>query len=409
MSGMKAVKEIFVYGPGPSSSHTIGPYNIAKDFRDYLENKDVSSIKVTLFASLAFTGKGHLTDQIIKKALEPYQVEVIFDTSTPANHPNTLALEAFLKDGTIIVKRYVSYGGGVFGLEGEKVKSKDIYPFSTFDELTKEMSAEKTNDVFDVLKKYEGDDLKDFALDRIQKMFSVIEKGLASSSILPGNLRLKRVAGELNKRAEQLEDDFAKRTLLLSSFAYATAEENAAGDFIVTAPTCGSAGVVPAVLYYEYKINHQPLEKLALALIVGGMVGDFIKANASISGAVSGCQAEIGSAASMATASLCYLYNLSLHQIEYGAEVAMEHFLGLTCDPVEGYVQIPCIERNAMAAIHAYTAFLYAKEISKMRKNEVSFDNVVKAMKVTGDSLNYQYKETSLGGLAEIIKGSKEN
>ncbi|MCI2068060.1 MAG: L-serine ammonia-lyase, iron-sulfur-dependent, subunit alpha [Bacilli bacterium] len=409
MAGMKAVKEIFVYGPGPSSSHTIGPYNIAKDFREYLENKEVREIKATLFQSLAFTGRGHLTDQIIKKALEPYKVEVIFDTKTKTNHPNTLALEAFLQDGTSILKRYVSYGGGVFGLEGEKVKSDDIYPFSTFDELINEMAKAQTDDVFDILTKYEGKDLKEFGLDRLEKMFNVIEKGLSASSILPGNLKLKRVAGELNKRAEQIEDDFAKRTLLLSSFAYSTAEENASGDFIVTAPTCGSAGVVPAVLYYEYKVNNQPLEKLAPALIVGGMVGDFIKANASISGAVSGCQAEIGSATSMATASLCYLYNLSLHQIEYGAEVAMEHFLGLTCDPVEGYVQIPCIERNAMAAIHAYTAFLYAKEISKMRKNEVSFDNVVKAMKVTGDSLNYQYKETSLGGLAEVVKGPKKD
>jgi L-serine dehydratase len=408
MANMKSLKDIFVLGPGPSSSHTIGPYNIANHFRKSLKDQKVDHIDVTLFASLAFTGKGHLTDAIIKKALEDYKVEVLFDTTTKVSHPNTMKLIAYFIDGSQKEAEYISYGGGAFGLKGEPIESPDVYPFSNFAGLRSYMEEKHLNDVYEVIEEAEGKDILTYAEKALNHMFETINKGLDASGILPGKLKLKRVAGEIYQESQEMTDEAQRRLLLLSSYAYATAEENAAGDFIITAPTCGSAGVVPSVLYYEYTKDLFPKEKYAKALLVGGLIGNFVKANASISGAVHGCQAEIGTAASMATASLCYLYGLNLHQIEYGAEVAMEHFLGLTCDPVQGYVQIPCIERNAMASIHAYTAFIFAKEISLIRQNQVSFDQVVEAMKETGDSLPYQYKETSLGGLADIIKDKKD-
>jgi L-serine dehydratase len=401
---MKSIREIFVYGPGPSSSHTIGPYRIGQDFRKKIEGLNVEHIDIVLYQSLAFTGKGHLTDQILKTALEGYQVNIFFDISTQTKHPNTLKITAYLSDGSKKEDTYVSYGGGVIGLEGQPISAPELYPFSTFEEMKEYMEKNKIEDIYTLIESFEGKDILSFGLDRISKMFEVVEKGLNSQGLLPGRLKLKRVAKELNLDASSLTHQFERKTLLLSSYAYAVSEENASGDFIVTSPTCGSSGVVPSVLYYEYKQNKMPLERIAKSLLVGGMIADFIKTNASISGACDGCQAEVGTASSMAAASLCYLYGLSLHQIEYGAEVAMEHFLGLTCDPVQGYVQIPCIERNAMASIHAYSAFLFAEEISKLRHNEVSFDDVVKAMKATGDDLPYQYKETSLGGLAEIVK-----
>ena len=195
-----------------------------------------------------------------------------------------------------------------------------------------------------------------------------------------------------------------KKTGGFSRLLFATSEANARGDIVVTAPTCGAAGVVPAVLFHQYRYNHRTIEDLAKAYLIGALVCDFIKNNASISGAVLGCQAEIGSACSFAAASLSYLNGLSLFQIEYASEVAREHFLGLTCDPVNGYVQIPCIERNAMASIHAFTAYEYAKEISIYRTNKVSFDNVILARKETGSELSPDLKETALGGLAKIIR-----
>ncbi len=401
---MKSLKDLFIIGPGPSSSHTIGPYKIGMDYRKKLEGKDVKSITITLYQSLAFTGRGHFTDKILLEALKGYNANVVFDINTSVSHPNTLSFTTVFENGTIDKTFYVSYGGGVFGIAGEPVKYKDTYPFSTFSELKSFMDEKKIDDIFDVVTMFEDKDILSYGEKMVKTMFSVIEVGINKEGYLPGNLHLIRVAKSLNKKALSIKDPYEKKTMLLSSFAYSTSEENASNGFIVTAPTCGSAGVVPSVLYYEYKYENKTIEEISKALLVSGLVGDFVKTNASISGAVHGCQAEIGTACSMASAALCYLYHLSFHQVEYASEVAMEHFLGLTCDPVEGYVQIPCIERNAIASIHAYASFLFSKDISPLRKNEVSFDEVVSAMKATGDSLSYAYKETSLGGLAGIIK-----
>jgi L-serine dehydratase len=218
-----------------------------------------------------------------------------------------------------------------------------------------------------------------------------------------GPLRQK----DLRKFFQSIKEETARREILITSYAYAVAESSASGEEVVTAPTCGSSGVLPAILYYCYHDQHVPFETVKDALYSAGIFGNLVKQNASIAGAIGGCQAEIGTASSMAAAALCAMEGLSLYQIEYAAECAMEHFLGLSCDPVDGYVIIPCIERNGMGALRAYDAYLYAKYIAPLRKNQVSFDDVVEAMKLTGDSLASAYKETAEGGLAEILKKKK--
>lgn len=401
---MKSLKDFLIMGPGPSSSHTIGPYRIANMFKSLLSQKKVKHIDVILFGSLALTGKGHSTDRIIREALEGYDLEILFDCKTKdIPHPNTMRLIAHLDDSSTIDKTYLSVGGGYVIENGQEDKQNDIYPFSTFAGLSEFMEKSNITDIYEVISRFEDSDILDYAKNLLLHSFETIGKALKDKSILPGPLKLHSVSGEIYVRAKECIDPTEKRLLLLSSYAYATSESNARGETVVTAPTCGAAGVVPAVLYYEYKDCGCDLNELVKAYLVGALVCDFIKENASVSGAKSGCQAEIGSAASFASASLSYLHHLSLHQIEYAAEVAMEHFLGLTCDPVDGFVQIPCIERNGIAAIHSYSAYLYAKCISPLRKNRVSFDNVIKAMKETGDSLPSELKETSLGGLAKII------
>lgn len=400
---MKSIRELLLLGPGPSSSHTIGPYNIAKHFLKKYPH-DFVKIDVTLYGSLALTGKGHATDRILKEAFKGIPTDVFFNPELKdIPHPNTLQINANTKDGQILTERYLSLGGGAFILDGESHFTHDIYPFTTFDQMKKYMSKNKIDDLYDLLESIEGGGILEYGKEMLRHSFDTVEEGLKKEGYLPGPLHLESVAKKLYEQAIQQKEEAERRTLLLSSYAYATAESNARGEMIVTAPTCGAAGVVPAVLYYEYKSGAFSFDELTKSYLVGALVCDFIKENASISGALLGCQAEIGSAASFASSSLAYLYHLSTHQIEYAAEVSMEHFLGLTCDPVDGYVQIPCIERNAIASIHAYAAFLFAKNISIYRQNRVSFDKVVQAMKETGDELPADLKETSLGGLAKVI------
>lgn len=361
-------------------------------------------IEVTLFGSLALTGVGHGTDQIIKRAFFPHPCEVFFDNSFEnIKHPNTMECRAYFGDGTTLIKRYESIGGGSFKDVNEKEKRVDKYPFSTFDGLKEYMKEHRIDDVYDIIKNNDDSDIFDYGKFMLVSSFRTIESGLDKEGVLPGPLKLKRVAKDIYSKAVSTTDRADKRLLYLTSYAYSVAESNANNELIVTAPTCGAAGVVPACLYYEWKNKHHSLASLTKAYLVGTLICSFIKENAGVAGALLGCQSEIGSAASFASASLSYLNGLSLYQIEYASEVAMEHFLGLTCDPVNGYVQIPCIERNGIAAVHAYSSYLYAKTIALSRKNTVSFDNVVRAMKETGDELPQELKETSLGGLASII------
>ena len=401
---MKSIKELLIVGPGPSSSHTIGPYRIIKHFIQGMNIENVENVQITLYGSLALTGKGHSTNSIIKEALGDVPCEVFFEpTLDRLKHPNTMQCIAHLKNGETNVKRYHSIGGGAFCIEGEKNCGKEVYPFSTFDGLKQYMEKSETQDIYDVIATLDEKDIFKYGKEMLLHSFETIQNALEKEGTLPGPLQLKRVAKKIYQKALDSKDDIDRRLLFLTSYAYATAEANANNEMIVTAPTCGAAGVVPSVLYYEYKNHHHSLKDLVKAYLVGALICSFIKENAGVAGALLGCQSEIGSAASFAAASLAYLHGLATYQIEYAAEVAMEHFLGLTCDPVDGYVQIPCIERNGVASIHAYTAYLYAKNISLYRKNKVSFDNVILAMKETGNELPSDLKETSLGGLAKII------
>lgn len=401
---MKSLKELLILGPGPSSSHTIGPYRICCSFLEEISRKNVERIEVTLYGSLSLTGKGHGTDSIIKEAFRGYDCKVIFDNTLEGlPHPNTMECKAVLNNGKIFEKRYFSIGGGAFKCENEDKKEETIYPFHTFDGLKEYMEKEKIDDILSVILKNEKDDILSYGKNLLSRSFETIESSLEKEGILPGPLKLQRVAKKIHERANKTDDVTDRRLMLLTSYAYATAEANANNELIVTTPTCGAAGVVPACLYYEYKNQNYDLDSLTKAYLVGALICSFIKENAGVAGALLGCQSEIGSAASFASGSLSYLHGLSLYQIEYASEVAMEHFLGLTCDPVDGYVQIPCIERNGMGAIHAYASYLYARHISLYRKNKVSFDNVIKAMKETGEELPSELKETSLAGLAKVI------
>ena len=400
---MKTLKELLIIGPGPSSSHTIGPYRICLDFLIRIKNLTISKIKVTLYASLALTGKGHGTDKIIQKALKNYSIQIVLEPKLSANiHPNTMKLEAFCNEKLLLSLTYLSIGGGAYEILTEKKKATETYPFNTFSEM-KSYLPKFSNDIYNLIEYYEGHKIFDYGQHLLTASFKTIERALVTDGILPGPLKLKRVSKQIYLQALKVTDSVDKRDLLLTSYSYATSEANAAGEEIVTAPTCGAAGVVPAVLYYLYHDKQADWNHLVKAYLVGALIANFIKQNASISGAVAGCQAEIGSAASFASAALAYYFNLSIYQIEYAAEVSMEHFLGLTCDPVDGYVQIPCIERNAVASIHAVSAFLFSKDIAIYRHNRVSFDEVVLAMREIGKEIPSDLKETSKGGLAKII------
>ncbi len=401
---MKSIKSIYKVGPGPSSSHTIAPYNAAIDFKNSLKKYD--KVVCTLYGSLALTGKGHGTDKILKVAFDNKKIDVLFDkTFKNLEHPNKLIFDAYLNNEIISSQVYFSIGGGDFTKDLKaKNNEKDIYPFKTFDGLKNFMKVKNITDMSMVCDFFEDNDMDEFLSYIFEKVCDLVEKNLQISGILPGKLGIKRVAKELFNKSKEIKDDEEKRLILLTAFAYSASEGNANGDIVVTCPTCGSCGIIPSLIYYEYKYKNIEKKKIINGLKVAGLIASIIKENASLSGAVHGCQAEIGSASSMGAALLCYLHDLNIYQIEYASEVALEHFLGLTCDPVDGYVQIPCIERNGIGAIRSYVAYLYAKDIAILRENKVSFDECIKAMRITGESLSKDYKETGIGGLAKIKK-----
>ncbi|MFA6754942.1 MAG: L-serine ammonia-lyase, iron-sulfur-dependent, subunit alpha [Bacilli bacterium] len=399
---MESIKSLFVIGPGPSSSHTIGPFNAALDFKKGLDEK--YKIKVILYGSLALTGKGHLTDKIIKKVFEGYDINIDFNfTNLELKHPNTLSFTAYLNDSIVKEKTYYSVGGGEIVTSLNYKQDKGVYDFKNFNDIKKYLQ-ENNKSLVDIVNDNEDKDINEYLTKVLHTMFNVIERNLSLEGFLPGQLNTKRVASKIYENALKIKDIEEQRIMLLTAFAYATAEGNASGDIVVTAPTCGSAGILPSILYYESLYNKISEEKLINALKIAGIIGDICKQNASISGAVLGCQAEVGVATAMTAGALSFIHDLSIYQIEYSSEVALEHFLGLTCDPVDGYVQIPCIERNGIGSLRAYVSYLYAKNIAPYRKNRVSFDDVVEAMQITGESLSKDYKETAIGGLAKIIK-----
>ena len=395
---MQSLKELLKIGNGPSSSHTMGPKRAVEIFKN--KNLNATKFKIILYGSLALTGKGHLTDYIIKKTLEGYETEIEFDTKTECNvHPNTFDIFALNGEEVLSSWRVYSVGGGTFQIEGKKeVSFEDVYKEKSFKEI-KEYCETNKKELYDYVVENEGEEIKDFFLSIWNSMQETIKRGLSAEGAIPGKLQIERIAKRIYEEKTENETEILRQKRLLSSYAYATNEENACGGVIVTAPTCGASGVLPAVLYYMKEKYDFSDEKMIKALAVAGVIGNVVKTNASISGAECGCQAEVGTACSMAAAAATYLMNGSLDRIENAAEIGMEHHLGLTCDPIYGYVQIPCIERNAVAAMRAMDACDLARIIPKRRK--IAFDVVVETMYETGQDLKSHYRETSEGGLAK--------
>ena len=396
---MESLRELFKIGKGPSSSHTMGPERAANIIKKrFGENAEYV---VDLYGSLSMTGKGHLTDYIIHETLGE-NCQVNFCEETLPFHPNGMVFHIY-QDGELKddITAY-SVGGGSIVWEGEddfSMSRKNVYREKNLKEILETLDRNAYS-FYDYVMEHENALFVDYLYEILDTMFDSVERGLKREGTIPGKLQLPRVAKQMYTQAINLSAGSERETLILSSYAYAVAEENASGQTIVTAPTCGSSGVLPAILYYCYKQLNVEKPRLIKALAVAGVFGNVIKNNASISGADAGCQAEIGSACAMGAALYAWILGLNNSLIEYAAEMGLEHNLGLTCDPVGGYVQIPCIERNGYAALRAIDCAIYAKNLGYVRKNKVSFDAVVNVMKNTGHDLNKAYKETSLGGLA---------
>ena len=396
---MKSIKSLYKIGLGPSSSHTMGPSFAATEFLKISPQADF--IKVTLLGSLAKTGKGHGTDRAISETLANIPHEIVFDyeSKTPI-HPNTLEFIAF-KDGKETYKKeFYSIGGGEIQFDGaDSVSPKEVYSENNFTEIAN-MCKSRNIRLSDYVFEKEDSDIKQYLMEVWKTMQNAINEGLSKSGTLPGGLSVERKAQFLYNQKHIDESPQTRENRLVCSYAFAVSEQSADCGIIVTAPTCGSCGVLPAVLKYMQDKNNFTDEDIIRALAVAGLIGNIVATNASISGAECGCQAEVGTACSMASAALCELFEMGIDQIEYAAEVAMEHHLGLTCDPVCGLVQIPCIERNAVAAMRAINALSLANFLYGSRK--VSFDMVVETMYQTGKDLSHLYRETSEGGLAKL-------
>lgn len=396
---MESLKELYKIGRGPSSSHTMGPEKACKIFQKH--NPEADRFEAILYGSLSKTGVGHGTDKVIKVTFEPTPCDVIFNNDeVELPHPNTMDLIAY-KDGIEIKRiRVLSVGGGKVEIVGYKnVDPPKIYDLSTFLEIAEHCKKNHMR-LWQYVEEVEGIEIRDYLLKIWNQMKLCIHIGLETEGVLPGGLNVKRKAKKLYSHQHIDESAQTKENRVVSAYAFAVSEQNADGEVIVTAPTCGSAGVMPSVLYYQQmKRGYTDLE-IIRALETGGIIGNLIKTNASISGSECGCQAEIGTACAMASAALGELFGLETDKIEYAAEIAIEHHLGLTCDPICGLVQIPCIERNAVAAMRAINAVSLASFLSDTRK--ISVDEVIEVMRMTGKDIPGRYRETAEGGLATL-------
>ena len=396
---MKSLKYLYKIGRGPSSSHTMGPDKAARYFKE--RNADADSYKVILYGSLSSTGKGHKTDEAILDVFEDSQIELVFGPHETDNlpHENTMDFFACKNGEEVDFKRIMSVGGGQIVVEGvPEANEEDIYPVNTFGQIAEYCNTHNIR-LYEYVEMVEGKEIWDYLHEIWKAMKNAINAGLSTRGVLDGGLGVERKAQFLYNQSHIDESDITRENRLVCAYAFAASEHNAGGGVIVTAPTCGACAVLPSVLKYMQDKKRFSDDDICRALAVGGLVGNLVKTNASISGAECGCQAEIGTACSMAAAALCELFHMGIGQIEYAAEVAMEHMLGLTCDPVCGLVQIPCIERNAVAAMRAINALSLANFLSTTRK--ISFDTVVETMYKTGKDLKAIYRETSKGGLAE--------
>ena len=399
MKGMESLNQLYRIGRGPSSSHTMGPEKACILFKE--KNADADEFKVILYGSLAKTGKGHCTDTVIESTLAPVPCKVEFDyLKTDIDHPNTMELYAYKNGEQTDFIRVFSVGGGRIEFEGSETATEPIvYTLSTFTDI-KAYCKEKKYRLWQYVDEVEGEYIWDYLADVWKTMKEAVERGIEDEGILPGGLEVQKKAQFLYNMEHIGESAETRENREVCSYAFAVSEQNASGGRIVTAPTCGASGVLPAVLYYM-QLKHGFTDRQILqALATGGLIGNLVKTNASISGAECGCQAEVGTACAMAAAALGELFRLKRGKIEYAAEIAIEHHLGLTCDPICGLVQIPCIERNAVAAMRAINAVNLASFLSETRK--ISLDNVIETMRKTGLDIHAAYRETSEGGLATL-------
>lgn len=399
VGGMESLTELYKIGRGPSSSHTIGPEKACLIFKK--RNKDADRYKAILYGSLAKTGKGHCTDEVIRKTFFPYECEVEFNyIFEDIPHPNTMELISYMKNVEQERVKVFSIGGGSIAFENDDVRNPEkIYKLDKFNSIAK-YCEEKNIRLWQYAIENEDKDFSNYMQSIWDAMKISIKNGLIDAGELPGGLGVQKKANSLFNSQHVDETPVTKENRKVCAYAFAVGEQNASGEKIVTAPTCGAAGIVPAVLYYQQEKNDFSDESIIRALMTAGIIGNLIKTNASISGAECGCQAEVGSACAMAAAALGELFELSIDKIEYAAEIAIEHHLGLTCDPICGLVQIPCIERNAVAAMRAINAVNLSSFLWNTRK--ISLDKVIRTMKETGNDMHKSYKETSEAGLARI-------
>lgn len=397
---MESIRKIYKTGLGPSSSHTMGPRFAAEKF--LLKNEPATRINITLYGSLAATGKGHLTDKVLKESFPEDKVRIIWEKDTVLpQHPNGMKFEAFNDNDDLLDTWTVfSVGGGDIMDDEIKAQRVSVYPHTKMTDILK-WCQQNGRTLWEYVELHEGEDIWEFLAEVWKTMKESIVRGLEHEGVLPGILHLPRKASSYYIKAKSSSGTLQKRALVFA-YALAVSEENAGGGTIVTAPTCGSCGVLPAVLYHVQNTYDFSETKILHALATAALIGNLVKKNASISGAQVGCQGEVGTACSMAAGAAAQLFGATPSQVEYAAEMGLEHHLGLTCDPVAGLVQIPCIERNAIGAGRAMDASAYA--LLSDGQHRVSFDKICLALNQTGHDLPDIYKETSEGGLALLVK-----
>ncbi len=405
---MKSIRDVYKIGRGPSSSHTMGPEKAARIYRQ--EHPEAEAYRVKLYGSLSKTGKGHMTDRVLYETLSPVPTEVVFCKETPSDvtHPNTMDFFVMRDGKEESLMRAVSVGGGDIRIEGrtEETQEEEVYPENSFAEVL-DFCRFRGLDLAEYVEVTEGEEIRDYLRVVWQQMKETIQEGLQTEGLLPGPLRVERKAKKLFDFIPEHDHPQIRECRLISAYAFAVSEQNADCGTVVTAPTCGSCGVLPAVFQYVQNQRQLDDEKMVSGLEVAGLIGNLIKKNASVSGAQCGCQAEVGAACSMAAAGLDYLFGLSTNQIQYAAEIALEHHLGLTCDPILGLVQVPCIERNAVAATRAMNACNLSYFLTETQR--ISFDMAVRTMYETGISMNKRFLETSEGGLAKMYGRRNEH
>ena len=384
---MQAIKQLYKIGFGPSSSHTIAPYRIAQFYKNSFPNCD--NYKIRLGGSLALTAKGHGTINILKNALETDNIDITTDFDV---EENIMEIQGFNKEQEFDLWHGLSLGGGTVRIdEFETGDELEVYEERNFEEIKKYLKENNLTLTEYVYSKEK--DLKDYLKTCLKTMFESVDRGLKTEGLLNEDLKYYRVAKRLYDKAK-VDNDY------LVAYSYAACEENAAGGLMCTVPTLGAAGILTSLIYFYHFNKNVDLDRLCDLLVVAGIFGNCVKENASIAGSVGGCQAEVGTACSMAAAAIAYHNDCDLGTIEYAAEMGIEHFLGLTCDPVLGYVIIPCIERNAISILKAFECAYLANQLHEIKTNLISFDSVVHAMNYTGNKLAIELKETSLGGLS---------